>query len=335
MATTQVLNIVEPKVFDAYARQTTTLKSALISSNVVAHMAKLDEHAASGGAVFEAPQFNPFNWVESNVANDDPTVKSVPSNLVAGSQIGRTDFRERDWSVMALAQTISGANILDYAASVVGTYWAQEYQQNVLAKLKGIELTNVAANGGDMVLSLGNDLTGTPTAAQTVNFGTVLDALQTMGDAMDKLGVIVLHSQVYTNLMKQEAIAFVQPSAINPFLTYYGKRVIIDDTVPVVTGTNRKTYTTYILGEGAFGYGEATAPFGTEVWRDPAAGGGWSETRLYSRKQFIIHPLGFSCAAAVTAPAKSPTLAQYGANGAFTRAFDRKNVPIAILKTNG
>ncbi|UYY77499.1 major capsid protein [Sphingomonas sp. R1] len=334
MATTQLLNIIEPKAFDAYARQQTVKKSALITSNVIARMDVMDKHAAAGGAVFEAPHFNPFAWSESNVASDDPSVKSVPANLTAGSQIGRTDYREKDWSVMQLSQSVSGAPILDYAASIVGTYWAHDYQQNVLAKLKGIELTNVASNGGDMVLPLGNDATGAPTAAQSVNFGTILDALQTMGDAMDKLGVIVMHSQVYTNLMKQEQIAFVQPSAVNPFLTYYGKRVIIDDDVPVVQGTNRKTYTTYILGEGAFGYGEASAPNGTEVWRDPAAGNGWGEERLYSRKQLIIHPIGFSCAAAVSAGTKSPTLAQYGVAGAFTRSFERKNVPIAILKTN-
>lgn len=334
MATTQLLNIVEPKVFDAYARQQTTLKSALIASNVVAQMDVLAKHAAAGGAVFEAPQFNPYAWTESNVASDDPSVKSVPANVTAGSQIGRTDYREKDWSVMALAQTVSGAPILDYAASIVGTYWAQDYQQNVLAKLKGIELTNIASNGGDMVLNLATDATGTPTASQSVNFGTVLDAHQTMGDAMDKLGVAIMHSQVYTNLMKLEPTAFQNPSTVGGFKTYYGKTVIIDDTVPVVSGTNRKTYTTYILGQGAFGYGEASAPNGTEVWRDPAAGNGWGETRLYSRKQLIIHPIGFSCAAAVSAGTKSPTLAQYGVAGAFTRSFERKNVPIAILKTN-
>lgn len=334
MATTQLLNIVEPKVFDVYARQQTTLKSALISSNVVNRTNDMDNKAAQGGAVFEAPHFNPFTWTESNVASDDPNLKSVPAAVNVASQIGRTDYREKDWSVMNLAQSVSGAPILDYAASIVGTYWAQDYQQNVLAKLKGIELTNIANNGGDMVLNLGSDATGTPTAAQSVNFGSVLDGLQTMGDAMDKLGVIVMHSQVFTNLMKLEATAFTAPSTNSPFMTYYGKRVIIDDAVPVVSGTNRKTYTTYILGQGAFAYGEASAPHGTEVWRDPAAGNGWGEERLYSRKQLIIHPVGFTCAAAVSSGTRSPTLAQYGVAGAFPRVFERKNVAMAILKTN-
>ncbi len=334
MATTQLSNLIEPKVFSAYARQQTTLKSALIASNVVAHMSDMDAKAAQGGAVFEAPHFNPFAWTESNVASDDPSVKSNPANVTAGSQVGRTDYRSKDWSVMALAQAVSGADALGYVASIVGTYWAQDYQQNVLAKLAGIEATNVASNGGDMVLSLGSDATGSATAAQSVNFGTILDAHQTMGDAMDKLGVIVMHSQVFTNLMKLEPTAFQNPSSVSPFTRYYGKIVIIDDTCPVVTGTNRKTYTTYILGQGAFAYGEASPANGTEVWRDPSAGNGFGEDRLYSRKQLIIHPIGFSCAASVSAGTKSPTLAQYRAAGSFTRQFDRKNVPIAILKTN-
>lgn len=334
MATTQLSNLIEPKVFTAYTRQQTTIKSALLSSGVLFQSGDLDNRAGEAGAVFEAPHFNPFTWTESDVANDDPTVKSTPSNVAAGSQIGRKDYRTKSWSAMALASAISGADVSGQIASIVSTYWVQDLQQLALAKLKGIEVDNAANDGGDMIVNVANDATGTPTSAQSANIGTILDTVQTMGDAMDRLGVIIMHSQVFTNLMKLEPTSFQAPSATQPFVTYYQKRVIIDDSVPVTVGTNRKTYTTYILGQGAFGYGEATVANATEVWRDPAAGNGSGEERLYSRKQLVMHPMGFSCNAAVTSPAKSPTLAQYRASGAFDRVFDRKNVAIAILKTN-
>jgi hypothetical protein len=335
MATTQLSNLIEPKVFTAYARQQTTVKSAFIASGVLANTADMDARASEGGAVFEAPHFNPFAYTEANVASDDPSQKSVPANVNAGSQIGRKDYRTKDWSAMALASVVSGADAMGYIAGLVSTYWVQDYQALVLAKLKGIELDNAANDGGDMIVNIANDLTGAPTAAQSANIGSILDAHQTMGDAMDKLGVIVMHSQIFTNLMKLEPTAFQAPSATKPFVTYYEKRVVIDDGVPVTQGTNRKTFTTYILGQGAFAYGEANTENATEVWRDPSAGNGSGEERLYSRKHgLIIHPLGFSCNAAVTAPAKSPTLAQYGVATAFDRKFDRKNIAIAILKTN-
>ena len=334
MATTLLSNVIEPKLFTAYARQQTTIKSALLSSGVLFQSGELDARAGEGGTVFEAPHFNPFTYSEANVATDDITVKSVPAGVVAGSQVGRKDYREKDWSAATLTSTISGADVTGYIADIVSTYWVQDYQALTLAKLKGIELDNAANDSGDMIVNVATDATGSPTALQSVNIGTILDTIQTMGDSMDKLGVVIMHSQIFTNLMKLEPGSFQAPSATVPFTTYYGKRVIIDDGVPVAQGTNRKTFTTYILGQGAFGFGEASAPNATEVWRDPSAGNGWGEERLYSRKQLVMHPVGFSVTAAPTAPAKSLTLAQYGAAGAFDRKFDRKNVAIAILKTN-
>jgi hypothetical protein len=335
MATTILSNLIEPKVFTTYANQKTTLKSALLSSGVLFQSDEISAQATAAGAVFEAPQFNPFQWTESNVMSDDPSVKSTPNNIAAGSQIGQKDYRSKDWGAMALTSAITGANVMEAIAGVVSTYWMQDYQQLVLAKLKGIELDNAANDGGDMINNVATDTTGAPTLAQLCGYGTILDTIQTMGDSMDKIGAIVMHSQIYTNLQKAEQIAFVRPSETSPFASYYGKRIIIDDTVPVATGTNRKTYTTYLLGQGAFGFGEATFDLATEVWRDPSAGNGSGEERLYSRKQLVMHPLGFTSQATVTARSKSPTLAQYGVNGAFDRKFDRKNVAIAILKTNG
>ena len=338
MASTLLSNVIEPKVFTAYARQQTTVKSALIRSGVLAPSALLNEQAGQAGTVFEAPQFNPFAYVEANVGTDDVTVLSVPSNVNATSQIGRKDYRERDWSAGQLTGMISGSDPMAYIASIVGTYWVQDYQQMVLAKLKGIELDNVANDGGDLVNNVAKDVAGTPAATTLAGYGSILDTIQTMGDSMDALGVIVMSSQVFTNLQKLEPNAFQAPSTVNPFRTYYGKTVIVDDSMPAVAGTTNpavKTYTTYILGQGAFGLGEASVENATEVWRNPAAGNGFGEERLYSRKQLIIHPFGFSCTASPTGAAKSLTLAQYSAVGAFDRKFDRKNIPIAILKTNG
>ncbi len=335
MASTILSNTIEPKVFTAYANQLTTVKSALLSSGVLARSAEFDARASQKGSVGELPHFNPFAWSESNVASDDPSVKSVPANITTGSQIYRTDYREKDWGAMDLVSRVIGEDVMGAIGGIVSQFWVQEYQQHVLARLKSIELDNAANDAGDMIVNVATDATGAPTAAQSVNVGTLLDAAQTMGDSSSAIGVYIMHSQIFTNLMKLEPGSFAPPSATVPFVTYLGKRVIVDDTCPVVQGTNRKTYTTYLLAPGAFAMGEASLENATETWRDPAAGNGFAEERLYSRKQFMIHAVGFTCTgAAVTARSKSPTLAQWGAATAHDRVFDRKNVPIAILKTN-
>lgn len=335
MATTALSNVVIPAVFDAYTRQQTTLKSALLNSAVLVGSADFDALASGKSDVVTLPHFNPYAWVESDLISDDNTQKSTPARVGAAAQIAKKDYRARSWSAMELTSAVIGEDVPAYIASVAATFWTQDIQQNVLAKLKSVELDNIANDAGDMVVNVATDATGTPTALQTANIGTILDACQTMGDSADKLGVIIFHSQVWTNILKNEGAAIERPSALTPFYTYYGKRVVIDDTGLMVQGTNRKTYTTYILGQGAFAYGEASFGRGTTIGYDDHSGNGGGEEKLFTRKQFLLHPQGFVCNAAVTAPAKSPSLAQYSAVGAFDRVFERKNVPIAILKTNG
>jgi hypothetical protein len=280
------------------------------------------------------PHFNPFAWVEADRISDDDTQKSTPARVTAGAQIAKKDYRAKSWSAMELTSAVSGEDIPAYIASIGATYWTQDIQQNVLAKLKGIEVDNAANDGSDMIVSVGSDATGSPTDAQSVTINTILDVCQTMGDSADKLGVIIMHSQVFTNLMKREPGSFQAPSETTPFVTYYQKRVVIDDGVPVAQGTNRKTFTTYILGQGAFAYGEASYGRGTTVAYLDDSGNGGGEERLYTRRQLLIHPQGFVANPAITSPAKSPSNTQWAAAGAFDRVFERKNVPIAILKTN-
>ena len=337
MASTILSNVIEPKVFTAYTTQQTTVKSALLNSGVLLQTPELNARAGQAGAIGEMPHFNPFAWSESNVASDDASAKSVPNALTAGSQVFKKDYRSKDWGTLELVESITGEDLIAAIGNVVSTYWSQELQRHILARLTAIELDNAANFSNDMIVNVANDATGTPTALQSANINTILDAGQTMGDAASKLSMIVMHSQVWTNLMKLEPLnCTVKPvSQTELFRTYLGKQVVIDDGVPAVQGTNRKTFTTYLLANGAFGYGEAALDDGTEIWRDPAAGVGFGEERLYSRKQFLMHPVGFSAAgAAVTARSKSPTLTQWAAAGALTRVYDRKNIPIAILKTN-
>ena len=336
MASTSLANVVVPEVFDRYTRQQTTLKSALLNSAVLVNSVNFDALAATESTVVTLPHFNPFAWVESDIITDASADKSVTAAVSASAQVVQKDYRAKSWSAMELTSTVIGEDVPAYIGSIASTYWTQDIQQNVLAKLKGVEADNVANFSSDMIVANGNlDATGNPAANQLIGYDLILDACQTMGDSADKLGVIVMHSAVFTALQKKEANAFERPSAVTPFFTYYGKRVVIDDTGLVAQGTNRKTYTTYILGQGAFAYGEAQFGRGTTIGYDDHSGNGGGEEKLFTRKQFLIHPQGFACSAVPTGNAKSPTLAAYAAAGAFSRVFDRKNVPIAILKTNG
>lgn len=333
MASTILSNIIEPTMFSAYVAQQTVAKSALIQSGVLARSDNFNVLAAGGGSVSHLPFFNPFTWTEADVASDDPTAKSTPSNLTTGDMIARKDYLSKSWSAMELAERVSGEDIVNQIGNGVANYWVQDLQKRALGQLASIALDN-----SDMVNTVGTDSSTNatnPEAATKASFGAIADAKQTMGDHANTLSMIVMHSVVYNNLYKSEPTSFVAPSTVQPFTTYGGLRVIVDDGVTVTQGTNRKMYNTFLLAPNAFAYGEATLPEGTEVWRDPAAGNGYGEERLYSRKQQILLPIGFAANPTITSRSKSPTIAQWSATGAFTRVYDRKLVPIAILQSNG
>lgn len=333
MASTILSNIIEPTVFAAYVAQQTAVKSALIQSGILARSDNFNAFAAGGGSVTHLPFFNPFAWTESDVASDDPTVKSTPNNLTTGDMIARKDYRSKSWSAMELAERVAGEDIVAQLGSYVSTYWMQDLQKRALAMLASIALDNA-----DMVNTIGTDSStnaNNPEAATKASYGAIIDTKQTMGDHQNELSMIVMHSQVYSNLQKLEFTNFAAPSTVQPFETYNRMRVIIDDGVTVTQGTNRKMYNTFLLAPNAFAYGEAALPEAIEVWRDPAAGNGFGEERLYSRKQQILLPMGFAANPAITNRSKSPTTPQWAATGAFTRVYDRKLIPIAILQSNG
>jgi hypothetical protein len=149
------------------------------------------------------------------------------------------------------------------------------------------------------------------------------------------LSVIVMHSALYSELQKQQLIAYVRDADNNTqFATYNGKRVIVDDGVPVVAGTNRLTYTSYLFGPGAFAWGEGRQKLPVEIDRNPEQGDGSGNEVLYNRKQFILHPYGFAFLNGSVA-GTSPTNAELALAANWNRVLDRKLINVAIIKTNG
>ncbi len=148
-----------------------------------------------------------------------------------------------------------------------------------------------------------------------------------------------MHSVVVSRLAELDAIEYrntaVAGSTIGMEIPYYkGLRVVVDDGCPAVIGVNRTTYTSYLFGPGAFGYGNGAPKVPHEVKRDPEAGDGGGQETIYSRKNFIMHPTGFSFVKASIA-GKSPTMAEAALAANWNRVYDRKRIPMAVLKTNG
>jgi hypothetical protein len=217
----------------------------------------------------------------------------------------------------------------------IGKYWATTEERRLIQSSLGVLADNVANDSGDMVVNIATDAAGAPTAAELISADALIDAEQTAGDHQGGFTAIAMHSVVYSNLRKQQLIDFVRDADNNTmFATYGGKRVVVDDSLPAVPGTNRVTYTTVLFGSGAWIMGNGRVKTPSEMDRKPENGNGGGEELLYSRRAEIIHPLGFSFTSASVA-GQSATLAELANAANWDRVWERKNVPLAYLQTNG
>jgi hypothetical protein len=336
LAHTSLSDIIHPNIFSAAVTEAVTAKSALLSSGAIVTSNEMAALAGQAGHTGTLPLFGLQDYSDPDLAKDDGTNAGV-NGIKMGPQSYQKDYFSKTFGEAELASTLSGEDILGHIVNnVVAPYWVQAYQRFALAKLSGVIKDNIANDAGDMVRNVATDAVGAAAASELANVGTVTEAMASMGDAFGKLQLIVMHSRVFFNLLKNEPTNTDPASATQPFATYMGLPVIIDDGMPAVVGTNRTTYTTYLLGRGALAFGEANlGARSVAVVTDERAGNGWGLSTVTSRKQLILHPVGFSSAATVSANTGSPAASAYDAASAWDRKVSRKNAAIVAFRTNG
>lgn len=326
MATVRLADIIEPQVFTDYIVQNTMEKTALVQSGVMARNAVIAEQLSAGAHSFNVPFWNDIGNEEANVVNDDPADLSTPNKIGSGKQLIRKSFLHNSWSAMNLASEISGADALARIQSRVTAYWERQTQRRLVASLKGVLAGNVANNGSDMVL----DISGETGDAAKFSAIAVIDATAELGDAMDTVTAIAMHSDIYRQALKNDLIDTIPQSDGSVIRTFRGLAVIVDDGLPLASGN----YTTVLFGAGAVGYAvaEPRVAAGTEVENLPSAGRGGGQQILHSRINLAVHPSGFSWAEG-TIDGESPTIAELADASHWLRVVERKAVPLAFLIT--
>lgn len=337
MATTRLSDVIVPAIAGEYMVQAITEKSRLINSGIVVRDPQLDGYAAGGGRTFTMPHWNQLGG-ESSVGSDDPTQEITPDKITAGSCSAIRHVRTKAWSSMTLTGLLAGDDPSGRIMDMVAGWWDRDRQKMLVASANGVFADNVANDAGDMVVNLSNDDVLPVGAANKISATAILMGKQTMGDAADSLTAIMMHSVIHTSLQQQELIEYMpNNSADIGFGTYLGYTVIVDDNCPAVMGTNRITYTTYLVGMGAFGYGETALDNAVTTRYIDEAGNGMGEERLFTRTSFILHPYGmtFKPDDGADLAGISPTNAELATAAKWDRVYDRKNVPLVAIKTNG
>lgn len=335
MATVQISNVYNPLTFARREQEAQTQLNKFLDSGIIVTDPRLNAQASQGGNIGELPFFKPLGNDEPNYSSDVPATKSTPKGLTGAKMVFRLAAQNQSWSTMQLARDLALEDPVGAITSRVGQYWATQNERRVVQSCLGILADNVANNSGDMRITVATDAAGAVTDGERISSELIIDAEQTAGDHAGGFQVIAMHSVPFGRLRKLNLIEFVRDADNNTmFATYGGKRIVVDDSLPAVAGTNRVTYTSVLFGAGAFVMGEGRVLVPSEVKRNPDAGNGGGEEVLYSRRSDIIHPLGFTFKSASVA-GQSATHAELATAANWGRVWERKNVPIAFLQTNG
>ncbi|MFS1062464.1 MULTISPECIES: major capsid protein [Enterococcus] len=314
-AKTKIEDVIVPEVFNRYVIERTAELSALFQSGIVIKDPELDALATAGGKLINMPFWQDLTGDDEVLSDTDPL---DTDKIVASQDVAALLMRGKAWKANDLAKALSGDDPMRAIGDLVAAYWARRQQVTLLSVLKGIygaAGTKMAGNALDISTLTGNE------AAFTGE--TFLDASYKLGDAEEKLTAIGVHSSVYSNLRKQNLIEFSLDSENKPIPTYMGKRVIVDDGMPV----DGDVFTSYIFGQGAIGLGNGAAPVPTETDRDALAG----DDILINRQHFILHPRGVKFKnSSVSGSSPSNTELATGAN--WERVYEPKNVRIVQFK---
>ena len=334
MATVQLADIYNPVAFATGAQEAQVELNRFIQSGIVSGDPRISAFAQSGGTVNEVAFMKPLGTDEPNYSNDNPASKSVAKKIVGAKFQVRTAYQNQSWSAMDLASEVALVKPVPAINGRIGAYWATTNERRIIASAVGVLASNVTNNSGDMLLNKAIT-TGTIAEANRVNASNIIDAVQTMGDHGENLKVMAMHSAVYRKLQKDNLIDFIPDSRGEIDIPMFqGKRVVVDDSLtPDTTVPAYPVYTVYLFTAGAFVGGEGMPENASELWRDPEAGNGAGEQKLFSRRTDIYHPLGFSC---VGVPAGTTlTLAELRLAATWSRVWDRKQTGLAFRKVNG
>ncbi len=335
MANVQIADIYNPLVFSGAEQEAQIEMNNFFSSGVMVEDPRLTAMASTGGNIGELPFFKPLGTQEPNYSNDVTANTSTPNKITKGIMKYRLASQNQSWSAMDLASDLALQDPVQAITNRIGQYWATTNERRLIQSTMGILADNVANDAGDMVVNIATDAAGAATAAELVSNEAILDAQQTAGDHQAGFSAIAMHSVVYNRLRKQQLISFIRNADNNTLFQMYGNlRVIVDDSLSAVAGTNRVTYTTVLFGAGAVVSGMGRTSMPSELYRKPDSGNGGGQTDLYSRRADIIHPLGFEFTSASVA-GQSATLAELATAANWNRVWERKSVPLAFLQTNG
>jgi len=331
MAATRISDVIVPEVFAPYVLEPSTKTNKLLSSGAVAIDAQISANLAGGGLTFNYSSWDSTSDSsgDTDVSNDDPSDIATPEKLGTKNQICPRLARNKSWSTTDLAGQLAGSDPMDAIAGNVGDYFDTQRNKTLVSILTGFTGT---AGMSTHVNDIYSDV-ASPAATTNIGAGAIIETKSAWGDHTSNGDVIVMHSDSYNSLLLQNLISFEATNVQSiGWGTYLGFTVAVDDALPKVAGANASEYSTYILKNGAVGFGNAIQDNAVETDREPLQGGGGGVEILVVRDCLAFHIMGSKWTG--TPASTTPSNAELATTTNWAVAAELKNIPVVTLKHN-
>lgn len=335
MSLVQLSDVVIPSVYSAYDSVNSPEKTEIVTSGIIRNDPLLNQLASNTNGSVTIPFYNDLDSdAEPNVSSDDDSVKATPQKITTGKQIAWPSSYNQLWKAADLASEASGSSPNQRIRDRTEAYWSRQLQRKSVMVAEAILKDSVANHDSDMVVDVFTEDGSAATAGNKFSDELYSEAAFTLGDMFSNTGILIMHSTVYKTLRDQQKIDSVR-NADGKLLykTYNEHRIIVDDGAYTRAGTTSGlVYTTILCGSGSFGFGQGVARVPVAIQRDETEGNGGGTEILVNRKRWLLHPYGFK---AETPAGNGYTNAELSSAATFTRVVDRRNIPLAFIRTNG
>ncbi|WP_346908526.1 hypothetical protein [uncultured Roseibium sp.] len=197
MASTTIADIIEPRVFTPYMQENRPEKLVMMERSGI--LSAPDEALASrfmsGGRKIEVPYWNDLDRNEPSIINDGDTA-ITPEKITADDLIAYKHRMAKAWaskSITGMVATGDARSPMEQVASRVNSYWSWVKEMHIMNIATGVIADSVANHSGDMVFDVYQDV-ASPAASNRISSAAVNRARLTMGDAMENLRAIGMHT---------------------------------------------------------------------------------------------------------------------------------------------
>lgn len=301
--------------------------------------ARLRQLLTSGSRTFEVPYINPIDGnLEANYGNTIMTDIAMPRTIEGSKSKGRLAFLNEGFVESRLESYLMGQSPLQIMGQMIDNFWLTQAENRAVATAIGL-LNYDQANGKTLTTDISK-----ATADETSGFNVdaFIDAEGTLDEAYQGLGIMIVHPLIATKMRKQKLVEKVTTSDNLAPVEVYNGRTVVTSTKGTVIGTGKNAkYVSFLLGRGAFAADMVAGQDDLELERTANTGNGAGHTTLWTRRNVLIHPQGFSFVAedsALTGGTKNEALSASWTD--LTKAdnwrkdADDAATPIRFLITN-